>query len=152
MASLMKLDESNKTQMDKREQRPSLDSTPVIPRSHGLKYQPLNTFVGNNQPSVLPTQSVTFQDVALRGDLNQRQPPSDHSLPNIINDHLTNPTGHTGVNQPPAQSDISRQDTILPSVDMLRQIPTILDRVSSMLASYEQQNRQEAAQGKIGRA
>ena len=82
MTLLIKLDESNKaltTRMDKMEQRPSLDSTPVIPRSHGLEHQPLNTCVGNNQPSVLPTQSVTFQDVALRGDLIQRQPPSDQS-------------------------------------------------------------------------
>ena len=75
MALLMKLDESNKAltaHMDKMEQRPSLDSTPVIPRSHGLEHQLLNTFVGNNHPLALPTQSVTFQDVALRGDLNQR--------------------------------------------------------------------------------
>ena len=60
--------------------------------------------------------------------------------------------GHTGVNQPPAQSDGSRQDAILPSVDVLRCIPTISDRVSSVLASYEQQSRQEAMQGKISAA
>ena len=71
----MRLDESHKAltaRIDKMEQRPSLDSTPVIPRSHGLEHQALNTLVVNNHSSALPTQSVTFQDVALRGDLNQR--------------------------------------------------------------------------------
>ena len=155
MALLLKLDESNKALtagMDKMEQRPALDSTPVIPRSQGIEHQALNNYGGNNHPSTLPTQSVTFQDTALRGELNLRQPSSDHSIPNIANAHLTNITSYTGVNQPPAQSDVSRQDTILPSVDVLRRIPTISDRVSSVLASYEQRNRQEAKQDKISAA
>ena len=155
LSLLMKLDESNKAltaRMDKMEQRPSLDSTPVIPRSQGLDHQALNNVMGQNHHSALPVQSVTFQDTALRGDLNQRQLSSEHNIPNITNAYLFNPTGHTAINQPTAQSDGSRQDAILPNVDMLRRIPTISDRVSSVLASYEQQNRQEAAQGKISAA
>ena len=144
LSLLMKLDKSDKAltaHMDKMEQRPSLDSTPVIQRSQGLDHQVLNNVVGQNHPAALPLQSVTFQDAALRRDLNQRQLSSEHNIPNIANAHLFNQMGHTAINQPTAQSDVSRQDAILPSVDVLRRIPTISDRVSSVLASYEQQNR-----------
>ena len=108
MALLMKLDESNKAltaRMDKMEQRPSLDSTPVIPRSHGLEHLLLYTHRESNHLPTLTTQAVTFQDTAITGDLNQRQQVADRTMPNVLNSHLTHPTGHTVADQLPSQSD-----------------------------------------------
>ena len=155
LALLTRLDESNKAltaRMDKMEQRPSLDSTPVIPRSHGLDHRPLDSYKESDRPTTLRTQAVTFQDTAINGDLNRRQQVPEHTIPTASNYHLTHSSGYTAVNQLPSQSDGSRRDAILPSVDVLRRLPTISDRVSSVLASYEQQNRHEAAQGKISAA
>ena len=59
--------------------------------------------------------------------------------------HLSNTVEHTSANQLPSQSDTSRQDVKFPSADVIRQIPTIA-------ASYEQQSRKKATQGKISTA
>ena len=155
MALLMKLDESNKVltaRMDKMEQKPSLNSTPVIPRSHNIEPQTLNNHLGNNNFPALHTQAVRFQDPGVGSDLNLK-----HHMVNQGVDPLTYHTttgqplqvDQTCTNRPPSQADASRQDAILPSLDVLRRIPTVADRVTSVLASYEQQSRQEAAQGKI---
>ena len=148
MALLLKPDESNKALtawMDKMEQRPSLNSTPVIPLSHNIEPQALNNHLSHNNLPTLHTQAVRFQDPGLGSDLNQRH--------HTINQGVDPLTHHTSAPRcPPDQADASRQDAILPSVDVLRRIPTVTDRVTSVLASYEQQSRQEAAQGKIAAA
>ena len=104
MALLLKLDESNKAlmaRMDKTEQRPSLDSTPVIPWSHSLKNQALNDHLSHNHPPVPPTQAVKFQETGMNGDVHQRQHllgidnPISH---NTTAAHLSSVIGHTSVN------------------------------------------------------
>ena len=158
MALLLKLDESNKALtawMDKMEQRPSLNSTPVIPRSHNIEPQTLNNRLGHNNLPTLHMQAARFQDPGLGSDLNQK-----HHTINQGVDPLTYHTttgqplavDQTSANQLPSQADASRQDEVLPSVDVLWRIPTVADRVTSVLVSYEQQSRQEAAQGKIAAA
>ena len=98
---------------------------------------------------------MRFQDPGLGSDLNQKHHTINQGL-DPLTYHTT--TGQplavdqTSANQLPSQADPSRQDAILPSVDVLRCIPTVADRVTSVLASYEQQSRQEAAQGKIAAA
>ena len=133
MALLLKLDESNKAltaRMDKMEQRPSLNSTPVIPRSHNIEYQALNNHLGHNNLPTLHMQAVRFQDPGLGSDLNQK-----HHTINQGVDPLTYHTttgqplavDQTSANQLPSQADTSRQDAILPSVDVLRCIPTVAE-------------------------
>ena len=158
MALLLKLDESNKVltaRIDKMEQRPSLNSTPVIPRSHNIEPQALNIQGGHNQIPAPHTQAVRFQEAGRDNGLNPRHFTVNHSadLPihhTTAGQHLA--VDHTSVNQLSSQADASRQDAILPNVDVLRRIPTVADRVTSVLASYEQQSRLEATQGKIAAA
>ena len=64
IALLLKLDKS----MDKMVQRPSLNSTPVVPQSHNLENQTLNNHLGHSHQSALPTQAVKYQDRNLNGD------------------------------------------------------------------------------------
>ena len=158
MALLLKLDESNKALMawmDNMEQRPSLNSTPVIPRSHNIEPQALNNHLSHNNLPTLHTQAVRFQDPGLGSDLNQKHHTINQGVDPLTYHTMTGQplaVDQTSANQLPSQADASRQDAILPSVDVLRRIPTVADRVTSVLASYEQQSRQEAAQGEIAAA
>ena len=127
---LQKLDESNKalsSRMDRMEQRSSLNSTPVIPwlHSHETNHSatpPLhNGFRG--VPNLPDHPMVRGSEVAPQHPVG---PSTVSQLP-----------AHTVANQAPVFTDPNRRDAIVPSLDVLRWIPTVTDSVNNILSTYE---------------
>ena len=129
---LQKHDESNKilsSRMDRMEQRSSFNSTPVLPRSH--RHEP------HRSVTPLPHTSSIPDHPALGGAelIHPANPQVSIQLPPSAPRQVT----HT---------DLNRRDAIIPSLDVMRWMPSVTDSVNNILAAYEQRGRQEVMQGK----
>ena len=138
LSLLHRLDESNRaltTRMDRMEQR-SFNSTPVTPRAHSHVRQPATTLphtASERAPTGLDPPAVKGSDLVPQGQVHQT-----NSAPLLM----------TGTANTLSQAEPDRRDTILPNLDVLRQMPAVSETVTNLLSTYEQRGRQEVLQGK----
>ena len=102
------------------EQRSSLNSTPVIPRSHSHKTNHSATPPPHNSFRGVP--NLPNHPMVRGSELTPQHPVGPSTVSQL--------PVHTVVNQAPVFTDPNRRDAIIPSLDVLRRIATVTDSVN----------------------